>query len=173
MKNQKGVTLVELLVIIVIMGAVFVPISMMVNYSLETEKAVSAKNDVQREARFIMEYVTEKMREINVDWINDGNLLLLNNCENPSNGTCTNIETYLIYNDSNNTIKYGNGKILSENAKLEIIIPPINNSKIVRLTIDKTEINGEKITLQSEIGYERFGEIKPINIEENEENEGA
>ena len=37
----------------------------------------------------------------------------------------------------------------------------------MRLTIDKTEINGEKITLQSEIGYERFGEIKPINIEEN------
>ena len=57
---------------------------------------VSVKNDVQREARFIMEYVTEKMREINVDWINDGNLLLLNNCANPSNGTCTNIETYLI-----------------------------------------------------------------------------
>ena len=29
MKNQRGVTLVELLVTIVIMGAIFVPISMM------------------------------------------------------------------------------------------------------------------------------------------------
>ena len=55
MKNQRGVTLVELLVIIVIMGAIFIPISMMLFYSLETEKEVSINNDVQREARFIME----------------------------------------------------------------------------------------------------------------------
>lgn len=68
MKNQRGVTLVELLVIIVIMGAIFVPISMMLIYSLETEKEVSIKNDVQREARFIMEYVTEKMRDSNIVW---------------------------------------------------------------------------------------------------------
>ena len=68
LKNQRGVTLIELLVIIVIMGAIFVPISMMVIYSLETEKEVSIKNDVQREARFIMEYMTEKMRNKNVVW---------------------------------------------------------------------------------------------------------
>ncbi len=43
MKNQRGVTLVELLVVIVIMGAIFVPISMMLNYSLKTEKDVSEK----------------------------------------------------------------------------------------------------------------------------------
>ena len=68
MKNQRGVTLIELLVIIVIMGAIFIPISMMLIYSLETEKEVSIKNDVQREARLIMEYVTEKMRNKNVVW---------------------------------------------------------------------------------------------------------
>lgn len=68
MKNQRGVTLIELLVIIVIMGAIFVPISMMLIYSLETEKEVSIKNDIQREARFIMEYVTEKMRDSNIYW---------------------------------------------------------------------------------------------------------
>ena len=65
MKNQRGVTLVELLVVILIMGAIFVPISMMLNLSLKTEREVSIKNDVQREARFIMEYVTEKMRDSN------------------------------------------------------------------------------------------------------------
>ena len=57
-----------------IMGAIFVPISMMVNYSLKTEKEVSAKNDVQREARLIMEYMTEKMRNKNIDWINEGSM---------------------------------------------------------------------------------------------------
>ena len=72
MKNQRGVTLVELLVIIVIMGVIFVPISLMLNYSLETEKEVSIKNDVQREARLIMEYVTEKMRDSNIVWNNYG-----------------------------------------------------------------------------------------------------
>ena len=40
MKNQRGVTLVELLVIIAIMGVIFVPISMMLIYSLKTEKEV-------------------------------------------------------------------------------------------------------------------------------------
>ena len=55
MKNQRGVTLIELLVIIVIMGVIFIPISMMLKYSLETEKEVSIKNDVQREARLIMD----------------------------------------------------------------------------------------------------------------------
>ena len=68
MKNQRGVTLVELLVVILIMGAIFVPISMMLNLSLKTEREVSLKNDVQREARFIMEYVTEKMRDSNIEW---------------------------------------------------------------------------------------------------------
>ena len=34
-KNQRGVTLVELLVVILIMGAIFVPISMMLNLFIE------------------------------------------------------------------------------------------------------------------------------------------
>ena len=55
MKNERGITLVELLVTLAIMGAIFIPISMMLLYSLETEKEVSINNDVQREARFIME----------------------------------------------------------------------------------------------------------------------
>ena len=62
MKNQRGVTLVELLVVILVMGVIFVPISNLVIISLKTEKEVSIKNDVQREARLIMEYATEKMR---------------------------------------------------------------------------------------------------------------
>ena len=60
MKNQNGVTLVELLVIITIMGIIFVPISNMLLVSLKTEKEVSIKNDVQREARLIMEMLRKK-----------------------------------------------------------------------------------------------------------------
>ena len=40
--------------------------------SLKTEREVSIKNDVQREARFIMEYVTEKMRDKDMYWFDDG-----------------------------------------------------------------------------------------------------
>ncbi len=45
---------------------------MMVKYSLKTEKEVSAKNEVQREARFTMEYITDKMRNKDIYWHKDG-----------------------------------------------------------------------------------------------------
>ena len=58
MRNQKGVTLVELLVVIAIMGLILVPITNLVQISLKSQQEVSLKNDVQREARLIMETVT-------------------------------------------------------------------------------------------------------------------
>jgi len=69
--------LVELLVVILIMGAIFVPISMMLNLSLKTEREVSLKNDVQREARFIMEYMTEKMQNKDTYWYDEGSKWIL------------------------------------------------------------------------------------------------
>jgi prepilin-type N-terminal cleavage/methylation domain-containing protein len=84
MNNQRGVTFVELLVVLLIMGAVFTPITIMLNLSLKTESEVSIKNDVQHEARFIMEYVIGEMRNSNVIWVpyNDYHSLSINNSKN-------------------------------------------------------------------------------------------
>lgn len=68
MKDQNGVTLIELLVIILIMGIIFVPISNLVIVSIKSDKEVTVKNELQREARIIMEILTEKMRD-NARWV--------------------------------------------------------------------------------------------------------
>ncbi|WP_428909282.1 PilW family protein [Niallia sp. Krafla_26] len=63
MNNQKGITLVELLVVITIMSfAIFVPMSLF-NLSIKTEKDVRIENELQREARFVIEYITKHVRD--------------------------------------------------------------------------------------------------------------
>ena len=126
MKNQRGVTLIELLVIIVIMGAIFVPISMMLIYSLETEKEVSIKNDVQREARFIMEYVTEKMRDSNIVWNNYGSGSKI--LKDESDPSLPPLLKYEKNNGSKGIMMKGN-VVLSENIK-EFTVTE-NNSKTI------------------------------------------
>ena len=163
MKSERGITLVELLVIIAIMGAILAPISMMVIYSLETEKDISAKNDVQREARVIMEYMTEKMRNKNVVWIDEGTRWELK-CESSES------DIYLIYEPNTNptqglgTMKTGSGNVLSTHVKFDppAIAYDVNDNPIpltVELTIDKTEETGESLVLNSEIYYDRFNKV--------------
>ena len=94
MRSQKGVTLVELLVVISIMGAIFVLISSLLNYSLKTEKEVAAKNEVQREARFAMEYITKQMRNKDIYWHDDGTNWILSKYDPESTTWSTPILTY-------------------------------------------------------------------------------
>ncbi|GLB58380.1 PilW family protein [Cytobacillus sp. NCCP-133] len=61
--NQKGVTLIELLVTVTIMSAVLSVSILLVNVALKSEQEVTVKNELQREARFIAESVTEKIRD--------------------------------------------------------------------------------------------------------------
>ena len=61
MKNQHGVTLVELLVAILIMTVISGVSIMLLNLSLTTESKVSIDNQLQREARFAMERVSETL----------------------------------------------------------------------------------------------------------------
>jgi len=63
MKNQRGVTLVELLVTITIMGIISAPIFMLVNNTLQVHKETSIRNQLQHEARFITQYMSEKVRD--------------------------------------------------------------------------------------------------------------
>lgn len=153
--NQKGITLVELLAVIVLMVAITAPIVSLVFYSLKTEQEVSAKNDVQREARFIMEYMTEKMRDNNVFWIDEGSKLVL--CKIDSETSNCSTEIFLTYDWSIGTISIGvGGNILSayitDNTIVPIGINPANPS-IVILEIAKA---GEVIRLESNVYYNRF-----------------
>jgi prepilin-type N-terminal cleavage/methylation domain-containing protein len=63
MNNQRGVTLVELLVTITIMVVVLTPIISLVNVVLTTHNDVSESNELQHEARLIIEYMTHKVRD--------------------------------------------------------------------------------------------------------------
>lgn len=180
MKNQSGVTLVELLVIIAIMGAILIPISIMGIYALETEKEISAKNDVQREARLIMEYMTEKMRNKNVVWIKEETQWKL--CDSSDGFTCSSPNSYLNYEPNTNpalglgTMKMGLGNVLSSNVKFT---PPAipneddDNQQLVtvELTIDKTEETGESFVLKSEIYYDRFNKVISESGTEDEQTE--
>lgn len=60
--NQKGVTLVEVLVTLLLMTLITPVIISLVNLSITTQKEVVINNGLQREARFIVEQVTDKVR---------------------------------------------------------------------------------------------------------------
>lgn len=178
MSDQRGVTLVELLVIVLIMGAIFLPISSLVMVSLNTENEVSSKNDVQREARFIMEYMTDKMRNKNVVWVDEGTQWKLM-CKDSLDFTCRDTNTYLIYTPDTNptlglgTMTTGSGDVLSKNvrfdpsvAAFDVINDPLTGDDRVveiELIIDKTEEIGESFALKSVIYYDRFGTVTSEN----------
>lgn len=146
MKDQRGVTLIELLVVILVMGIIFVPISNLVMISLKTEKEVSIKNDVQREARLIMEYVTEQMRDSKIEWddYGSGSKRLINQEDSSE------LLDYQHPNGSSKGIMKKNGVILSENiAEFSVDEDPDNTELLnVKLIIEKS---GYEIKLQSDI----------------------
>jgi prepilin-type N-terminal cleavage/methylation domain-containing protein len=61
--NQRGVTLIELLVTITVMGIISAPIFMMINNTLQVHQDTSIRNQLQHEARFISQYMSEKVRD--------------------------------------------------------------------------------------------------------------
>jgi len=153
MRNQRGVTLVELLVVIVIMGAIFVPISIMLNLSLETERVVSAKNDVQREARLIMEYMTEKMRDKDTYWYDDGTNWVLCKYDFETSTWSNPILTY----DKVNKMYLGttSGSILSENIIFNTDPRPLDPAiETIETHIAVLEKNGQEVTIH----INKFGE---------------
>jgi prepilin-type N-terminal cleavage/methylation domain-containing protein len=75
--NQRGVTLVELLVTISIMVIVLVPIVTVVSKFLGTHQEVMGANELQHEARFIVEYFSDKVKN-EAEWVHSSNQLVLN-----------------------------------------------------------------------------------------------
>jgi prepilin-type N-terminal cleavage/methylation domain-containing protein len=62
MTNQKGVTLLELLLAVSIMGVIIIPLTMACGYLLQTYRDVGCKNELQHEAQLIMEYLSSQIR---------------------------------------------------------------------------------------------------------------
>lgn len=60
--NQKGITLVELLVTIAIMVVVLLPILTMVTMFMSNHSEVMESNELQHEARFLIEYMENKIK---------------------------------------------------------------------------------------------------------------
>lgn len=63
MNNQRGVTLIELLVTITVMGIISAPIFILVNNTLQVHQDTSIRNQLQHEARFISQYMIGKVRD--------------------------------------------------------------------------------------------------------------
>lgn len=91
MRNQKGVTLIELLIVILIMVSISALAFTLFSYGTSMERAVAEENELQREARFIMETISNTVR--------DGN----------------EINSKIVY--SNGEIKLVSGTVLSKNVK--------------------------------------------------------
>jgi type II secretory pathway pseudopilin PulG len=76
--NQRGITLVELLVTISIMVIVLVPIVTVVSKFIGTHQEVMGANELQHEARFILEYFSDRVKN-EAEWVDSSNQLVLNN----------------------------------------------------------------------------------------------
>lgn len=63
MRNQKGVTLIELLIVILIMVSISALAFSLFSYGTKMERTVSNENELQREARFIMETISNNVRD--------------------------------------------------------------------------------------------------------------
>jgi prepilin-type N-terminal cleavage/methylation domain-containing protein len=61
-KNQNGITLVELLVTIAIMGVILIPTITIVTMFMGTHSEVMESNELQHEARFLIEYMEKKIK---------------------------------------------------------------------------------------------------------------
>lgn len=63
LSDKKGITLIELLMTIAIMSILMGAIITVVQYALSTNKEVMERNQLQHEALFIMEHMSNKMRQ--------------------------------------------------------------------------------------------------------------
>ncbi|WP_338470409.1 type II secretion system protein [Niallia sp. XMNu-256] len=151
MKNQSGVTLIELLIVIFLMGIIFIPISNLVILSLKSEKDVSIKNEAQREARLVMEVITEEMRDSNVEWVPYDSLDSANNSKKLVDQSNLNDPIDLLHynNNGDKGIIVKDGVILSTNIKEFTVIEDLENDLInIKLIIQKSDFEFE---LQSDI----------------------
>lgn len=127
--NQHGITLVELLVAITIMVVIIVPIVTLVTMFMGTHVEVMEENALQHEARFIMEYLTRSIQEVD-QWVSltldSQNRLWLNN------------EVMLWYDNSSGS-DLGN-RLLAGQEGAMILSEQVHSDTAIALDSEKIEI---------------------------------
>lgn len=63
MNNERGITLLELLLAISIMGVIITPLTMLSGYLLQSYRDIGCRNELQHESQLIMEFLSEQIRE--------------------------------------------------------------------------------------------------------------
>jgi prepilin-type N-terminal cleavage/methylation domain-containing protein len=63
MRNQKGVTLIELLIVILIMVSISALAFSLFSYGTKMERTVAIENELHREAHLIIETISNKVRD--------------------------------------------------------------------------------------------------------------
>lgn len=126
MKNQKGVTLIELLIVILIMVSISSLAFYLFSYGTKMERAVAIENELQREARFIMETISNSVR--------DGEA----------------INNIIVY--SNREIKLVSGNVLSQNVDyFQISEKDLTDGRKKYTVLLKLEKNDHSYSMSTEV----------------------
>lgn len=121
-KNQKGVTLTELLAYLAIMGIVAIILSSTLTYAVRTYNHVKGRGALNTEASNIMTKILTELNSLSIDYIEK--------CDNDEENVCVNlvnekewrinelgiIEEYII--NEKTTLKINNGNIYLNDVKL-------------------------------------------------------
>lgn len=133
-KNQNGITLVELLVTIAIMVVVLVPIMTMVTMFMSTHSEVMESNELQHEARFLIEYMENKM--INGATWDESSLRLSTESGDP-------------------ILRYDNG-----DNKVEMVPPEGSYVFTEHVNIFSVTVSGEEVTIEIHLTNETGEEYR-------------
>ncbi|EON73004.1 PilW family protein [Lysinibacillus sphaericus] len=134
LKNNRGLTLVELLAVIVILGIVSTLLMNILVSSSETNKKQLANNQQLTELSYVLKIITKDMRRTTTFDTTDSTF---------KNNDNTTQYTYLFDMEANTVTR--NGEIIAINIDTFSIIP-VTNSKSIKFNIEST--NGHKITTQ-------------------------
>ncbi|MGE6514519.1 PilW family protein [Lysinibacillus sphaericus] len=132
LKNNRGLTLVELLAVIVILGIVSTLLMNILVSSSETNKKQLANNQQLTELSYVLKIITKDMRRTTTFDTTDSTF---------KNNDNTTQYTYLFDMEANTVTR--NGEIIAINIDTFSIIPVTNS---IKFNIEST--NGHKITTQ-------------------------
>lgn len=130
MNDQKGVTLIELMLTITLFTAVLTPLTAIVYYMLTTHRDVVHQNELQHEARFIMEHFSNKLRE-GARWDAGQKKLLMHGSDGQP-------VTVLWYDDAHKRILFGEegAYVASEHVERFDVVPDSSGQNLLLIELE-------------------------------------